>query len=359
MDRNERELFRYLCNLRTEDYDDELLKYASAEVLGELFINRMQGVAYYILKRRQQLSKVTREFRNSLEIAYENNVRKNEGYLKCLKFLNEVLDGSDYKYAMLKGAYLCWYYPEGCRTSNDIDLLVKPEDVTKIGDKLYNAGFRQGKIVNGEFIPATRKEIIEAKMTRGETVPYIIEVSLPHMKYLEVDINFSLDYKNGEGKILDEMLDRSCVVNCGDFCIRALDQYDFFIHLCSHLYKEVATMPWVEMRRDMTLYKYCDIYLLLEDMSKQDFYLLWKRAKELGVEKICSFAMLQTSKLFAINKPYIMETIQTTLERDPMFVHRVIAPSEKKIYVYEEKDLVERFFSKNRKELLREVRENV
>ena len=83
MDRNERELFRYLCNLRTEDYDDELLKYASAEVLGELFINRMQGVAYYILKRRQQLSKVTREFRNSLEIAYENNVRKNEGYFLC------------------------------------------------------------------------------------------------------------------------------------------------------------------------------------------------------------------------------------------------------------------------------------
>lgn len=102
---------------------------------------------------------------------------------------------------MLKGAYLCAHYPDGYRTSNDVDLLVLPKDVTTIGNLLARSGFRQGNIRNGEFIPATRQEIIESKMMRGETVPYIKEVDLTFMKFFKVDINFSLDYKNGNGNV--------------------------------------------------------------------------------------------------------------------------------------------------------------
>ena len=80
---------------------------------------------------------------------------------------------------MLKGAVLCKKYPKGYRTSNDIDLLVCPERVTQIGKALIKEGFRQGDIRNGTFIPASRKEIIESRMTRGETIPYIKEVNLP------------------------------------------------------------------------------------------------------------------------------------------------------------------------------------
>ena len=44
-----------------------------------------------------------------------------------------------------------------------------------------------------------------------------------------------------------------------------LDDAGFFIHLCAHLYKEATTLPWIEMHRDMTLYKYCDIHMMLEE----------------------------------------------------------------------------------------------
>ena len=96
---------------------------------------------------------------------------------------------------MLKGAVLCGKYPNGCRTSNDIDLLLLPEHITELGDVLEAAGFRQGELKSGAFVPATRREIIASRMMRGETVPYILELRLPMMQYLEVDLNFSLTTK--------------------------------------------------------------------------------------------------------------------------------------------------------------------
>lgn len=45
-------------------------------------------------------------------------------------------------------------------------------------------------------------------MNRGETVPYILEADYPFMKFLEVDINFSLDYKPTDGESVRGMLQR-------------------------------------------------------------------------------------------------------------------------------------------------------
>lgn len=256
---------------------------------------------------------------------------------------------------MLKGAYLCGYYPEGYRTSNDIDLLVLPENVTKIGNALIKAGFKQGNIRSGEFIPALRKEIIESRMTRGETVPYIKQVNLPGMKYLEVDINFSLDYKNGDKDILKEILNRSYTRNAGSIKVPTLDRSDFFIHLCSHLYKEATTLPWIEMKRDMTLYKYCDIYMLLSDMNMAQTEEIFERAKELELDKICAFTVIQASKLFELQNEKAVDIANSIVKSDMDFIHKVISPKDKKTLVYTEKDIRKRFFADDRKKLLKEV----
>lgn len=202
------------------------------------------------------------------------------------------------------------------RISNDIDLLVRPSDVTLIGEALFKAGFRQGDIRNGNFVPASRKNIIESKMLRGETVPYIIEIGLPHMKFLEVDINFSLDYKNGETDILESMLSNS--IRVGN--IMTLDKNDFFLHLCCHLYKEATTLPWVEMNRDMTLYKYADIYMLLDEMTEADIAELFARANDFELEKVCAFAILQTLALFDVKHDTAKNISKQILEDDPDFL---------------------------------------
>lgn len=356
MKQKEKELFKSLCCFQAHTFEESLLEAATPSVLGYLFFNRMQAVAYGTLKKHNLLGKVNREFRNCLKSAYMQNLEKNKSFFECVQYIEDILSSCQCKYALLKGAYLCNYYPDGFRTSNDIDLLVAPRDVTEIGNALMIAGFKQGNVRNDKFEPATRKEIIESKMLRGETVPYIKEINLPGMQFLEVDINFSLDYKPGDTSVLAEMLNNSTLEYLKDFGIHTLRSDDFFVHLCSHLYKEATALPWVEMGRDMTLYKYCDIYMLFNDGSKEQSNFLFRRAKELGMEKVCAFAVYQTSKLFEFNNTYLVGLAESVLGSDTEFIHTVVSPKEKKTYLYYEKDILERFFSDDRKALLKELK---
>ena len=356
MIQKEKELFKSLCSFKSKTFDNTLLEANTPAVLGHLFFNRMQGIAYGTLKNHGLLGRVNREFRNSLKGAYDQNIEKNKSFLWCVQHLQEVLSDCQCKYAMLKGAYLCKYYPDGYRTSNDIDLLVRPKDVTEVGNALLAAGFKQGNIRNGEFEPAKRVEIITSKMMRGETVPYIKEVNLPCMRFLEVDINFSLDYTLGDTASLEEMINNSVIEKLDNFQVRTLRRDDFFVHLCSHLYKEATTLPWIEMKRDMTLYKYCDIYMLLNDASKEEVDFLFKRAEELLMEKVCAFSVIHTSNLFNFNNIYAVEIAEKILSQDPDFIHTIISPEQRMEYVFTEKDILERFYADDRNTLLKGVK---
>lgn len=355
MTQSEKKLFKQLCGFKSQKFDENLLSAATPAVLGQLFFNRMQGVAYGVLKEHQLLNKVNREFRNSLKVGYEQNIEKNRSYFWCLKYLQESLSQCKCKYALLKGAYLCAAYPNGYRSSSDIDILVLPKDVTEIGKALQKAGFKQGNIRNGIFEAATRKEIIESKMMRGETVPYIKEVNLPAIQFLEVDINFSLDYKPNNTKLLTEMLENSAIQEINGQYVKTLRKDDFLIHLCSHLYKEATALPWIQMKRDMTLYKYCDIYMLLNEMSIEETDIIFNRAAALEMDKICAFAVIQTSKLFNFNNDFAVLKSKQILKEDPDFIHRIVSPKDKKDFIFKERNILTRFFSNDRRGLIIEV----
>lgn len=355
MNENEKKIFKELCKFKSSALDGEMLGSATPAVLGQLFLNRMQGIAYDVLRQKGLLGKVTREFRNSLFAAYEQNSVKNQSFYRCVAMLSDLLKHCGCRVAMLKGAVLCAYYPEGYRTSNDIDLLVRPEDVTTVGELLREAGFLQGNVKNGQFVPATRSAIIESKMMRGETVPYVKEVSLPYMRYLEVDINFSLDYKNGNTDVLRDFLEQCTLVEAKGVQIPSLSGEDFFLHLCAHLHKEATTLPWIEMHRDMTLYKYCDIYLLLSELSDAGAEALFSRAYALGLEKICAYTILETASLFDLDLPVVMALAKGALAGDPLFCRRVADPAGKRTLLYTTADATDRFFLPRRILDLKEI----
>lgn len=350
---NENLLFKQICNFKNDSLDDDLLKYATPKVLGMLFLNRMQAIAYGNMKEKRILESTNREFRNSLKMAYQYNIVKNESFYKCIDDLVQLLDKVGCKYAMLKGAVLCGLYPVGYRTSNDIDLLIHPKDITPISNLLKMNGFRQGSIKNDVFIPAHRREIIDSKMMRGETVPFVKEVNLPNMKYMEVDINFSLDYKNGDIEMINEMLNRTEKIEILGVWVQTLAPIDFLIHLCAHLYKEATALPWIEMKRDMTLYKFCDLYFLLYDIDDKKSDEFFRRAEELGLDKICAYAIIATYEMFEIKSEYLLMKSRKVLENDIEFMHRVYSPKEKTSYMYVEDSIFKRFFADDRKAMLR------
>lgn len=71
MKEKEKQLFKALCKFKDEFADPSLVSFATPSVLGQLFFNRMQGIAFDVLKKNGLLGKVNREFRNSLGAAYE------------------------------------------------------------------------------------------------------------------------------------------------------------------------------------------------------------------------------------------------------------------------------------------------
>ncbi len=356
MNKNEKELFLNLCSFLDPDKDKikSLIEKGAAtpELLGHLFANRMAGVAYGVLERTELLSNVDREFRNSLKGAWMLNEKLNADFLGCLNYLTTQLDACGVPYALLKGAYLCGKYPIGYRTSNDIDVLICPEDVGKVSTKLKLAGFKQGYLKNGKFVEATRQQIIESKMTRGETVPFIKEIKLTYIKYLEVDLNFSLDYKNSDTDSVRKMLERTQTVTVRNAKVRTLCPEDFFLHLCAHLYKEATTVPWIRMKRDMTFYKYSDIYMLINEMNDEAQDKLILAAQESGLEKELAYCLNSINNFFKLPDEDLMRYIKERCNDD---LNDVIAPTEKKVYRYNEKDVVKRFFAKDRMKLLSEA----
>lgn len=304
-------------------------------ILGHLLYNRVGAMAYYALKENQLLHKVNREFRNTLKAIYEYNFNKTDSFLNALSSLKPVCANFQFPYAFLKGSYLVDLYAKGLRTSNDIDILINPRNITELTAELKAAGFKQGHVQNEIFIPASRVEIISSRMNRGETVPFVKDVDLPGMKYLEIDVNFSLGFRPGvDEQVVCDFLNRTqpIILNA----ISTLDKTDFLMHLCAHLYKEATIMSWVEMGRDISLYKYCDIYLFLQRFLDEELAAeLIRRINGVGLSKECYYALYHAKTLFDIENENLDRLLSEIRPADLSFMTQVLEPQTGKVYSYE------------------------
>ena len=327
-------------------------------VLGQLQFNRVGGAAFYSLNKLNLLGKTNREFKNSLRTVYETNVIKSESFKKALDYLSNIFTDVGFQYAFLKGSHLVSLYPLGLRTSNDIDVLINFEDSSKISELLISNGFLQGNIRNGEFIKASRAEIISSQINRGETVPFIKEINLPFMRFLEIDINFSLDFKPEQDKSLVTELLKNTVpeIKTEHGFLNTLSPADFLIQLCLHLYKEATVYSWVVFVRDQALYKYLDIYLFLSTYINDTFTSdLIRKIKEYGVEKECYYALYRANELFPINDKIMVDNILQSIKPDDIsYLNKIIDPQSGKIYEYN-MNFTEWVFCGKRRDMLHEV----
>ncbi len=356
----DKRLFWELCRFLHADANNirELLLQGAAtpSLLGHLFMNRLAPLAYGVLRGTECLSQVPREFRTALCMTYEQNRKRNDSFFESLRLVRDALADVSAPYAMLKGSWLCQLYPAAYRSSHDIDLLIRPQDLTAVGTALEAAGFRQGSLQNDRFVPASRAEIISSRMMRGETVPYIKEVDLPFLSYLEVDLNFSLDYKAQSPVVLENMLAHRTLTADGPVPIFTLATADFMLHLCAHLYKEATTYPWIRMKRDMALYKYVDLYYMVSTLSPQERQAVKDRACELGLELPCWYALQSMKELLEPESAALDCILGSLHPGDPSLLHQAVDPEHHQLFCYKEQNLRTRFWCQDRAALLQEVK---
>lgn len=352
------ELTRYL------DYDPEKIGDLLSQVydfpylLGQLAYNRVAGVAYYVLGKSGLLPR-NREFRTALASLYTMNLQKHEAFQAALAQLTNCFNDVQFPYAFLKGSFLSSVmYPPGLRTSNDYDILVSQNDLTAIESLLTANGFIQGKIEKGQIIPATRSEIVTTRMNRGETVPFLKESKWPGMPFMEVDINFTLDHqaKDEADTVAAMLYDRQQISVSGDGQLYTLKPAEFLIHLCLHLFKEATVYNWVKMGRDLSLYKFLDIYSFLYTYGTTDYITtLTQKIRQYGVQKECYFAIVNTAELYPSlrNKIDIDGLLENILPENIGYLHEIRYPAEGKAYYYE-LSFTDWFFTPNRISMLKE-----
>lgn len=346
MNKNEKTLFLQLCNLHgfSPGIIKKLLQKGASTpaVLGFLFDNRMAAIAYRVLRDSRLLGYVSREFREALTNAYLLGVRRNEDYFRCLETVTAELERIQAPYALLKGAYLCARYPEGCRTAGDIDVLLREQDADSVTDQLIQAGFQPGRLRDGAVV-----------RTERETCQLLfLPTGLPFLKTLRVDFYFSPDRCGADGQTVTQMLSRAERASAGFVTVRTLDRPDFILQLCAELFAQATDFRQIRMRRDMPFYRYLDLYTLLYGAGEQqltelirlaDAYGL-KRQALYGLRSVNAFYQLPLGKVPGLEPEHLLDDLDT-----------VTASPGATRYRYIQSDPVTRFFSPDRTKLLWEI----
>ncbi len=323
------------------------------ELFGQIVLNKMVGVAY----DKIELQSLHSELRKAIAILKNNYLYKGIIYKQHLKCVANILVDFDKNYSLLKGSFLSTnIYSEGQRVSNDIDILISSENVSALQKLLFNNGFIQGHLLNSnEIRSATRKEIIDAKMNFGQTFPFVkIVENVP----LVIDINFSMDYKMpSEKNLITEILANSEYATFEDVKFKVLNPIDFIIHLSCHLYKEATTYDWVIRRKDLMLYKFCDINVFVRKYGSNEYFSnLVKQIKRYKLEKECYYTFENSSIIYPeLNDIEGFENMKVSIKpANLVFMKQVIYPREKKLFQHD-MNFTDWFFCPNRVAHLREI----
>lgn len=306
-------------------------------ILGLLCMHRCAGVAYYHIKNCGKLDEISREMRLSLASIYENNCIKNQAQNKSLTYICELLKECGFNYAILKGPKLQSIYPEGARISNDIDILINREDIPKLSKILKKNGFQQGYIRNGEFQNASRLDIINALLNRGETTPFIKPVGWYGMPFLEIDVNVSIDESSFKNELIVlDMLNKSVPgIHTEKGSLFTLDKVDFLIHLCAHLYKEATIYQWVIRKQDLLLYKFLDIYLYCKnEMKEVDWLALESKIQIYSVKDAVFYSLYCTNLIWAFDDEFAKRFIEKIDPQEIKMLNCIYDPAKKRFYEY-------------------------
>lgn len=272
------------------------------ELMGYITYNRLSGLAFNVFAKNE----IYLPSQVNYELSFMKNIQelRTNALKKEIKYIAEKLESNNIEFVFLKGSVLAnTVYSAGSRSSNDIDILISPDDVTRVGKVLKEIGYVQGNYnySTDEIERFSREDIIFRRLNWGEVGTYVKKTDLPGLKFAEVDVNISIDWlPTGKEAVIKEMISDRVLYDIGDDVkIPSLKYEDFLIYLCVHLYKEAVLLEMVNKLRDYDLYKYVDIYAFMHVFEESiDWDYLTDRIKYFSLDKECYYALCFVGKIF-------------------------------------------------------------
>lgn len=351
-------------------------------ILGFLELNKIGG--YFLNKSRESEIRLPQSVEQKLSQILRIQSERNRFMRKYIQNISDALRYEKIRYAFLKGSVLsntnfrfseksfdCMalpeetlqtyrrqsnepFYGEGERISNDIDILAEQKDISAISEVLKNMGYVQGyfDFRESKIVPLSRTEILSRRMNRGETAPFILATENASVPFIEVDVNFSLDYlPNSHEDMLHTIL-KDSLGFAGNIVggIRGLQADDFFLHLIMHQYKESVLYSMVQRNKNAELYKLLDIYLFVK-RGYIELSGLYNKVKKYGLEQPLYSVMNAVSKIFTDFRFSDYATMFRSKGED-----EVIDPPTGRRFVWE-KPFSERINFFDKEQFLREVKD--
>lgn len=198
---------------------------------------------------------------------------KNKLWYEHLKSVLSLFEKEKIDYAIIKGQVLSKtaYGREGFRDSSDIDILISPQNVSRVMRIMEKCGFRQAIYnENGEFRQITRKEKMLIANSH-QIVPYVKK--LLENQEVNIDINIDIFWGEYSGKRFDikQLLkENSSYVQIYGIDIRTLTKLYHFIEVCLHHYKEMNAVYSFKYHNPFTTQMFEDIYRLFVLLSESE-----------------------------------------------------------------------------------------
>ena len=360
MNANEKALLIELCRFvaPAKKKIERLIRLGGATptLLGNLITNGVGGIAYAVLEKTGLIYMTNSEFRESLEKTFTVNEKIITDFTGCLNYVSGLLNDCGLPYAFFGDIYLYKLYPYGCRIPRRIEVLMRKEDLGKISTRLKIAGFKTGFIENGRPRAMSFNVIAKDVAEFGERAGLYKEIRLPYMKYLEVELVFSLKNDQDGEQSTKDILSRSHISCIKNTNIRTLDISDFILYLCGAIHKSACDFESVRSGADMLLYRYTDFYVISSDMTEESAADLIKIAEENNMTASLAYCLNAAAEFFGISNG-VFNDFLNSFRRDPnqkQFFDLIKDNIKHKKYRYTESDIIKRFFARSRSGLLLE-----
>lgn len=229
-----------------------------SEVLRIASKNKVLYLLYENIVNLGFLKHIPKYFASLLEDACYCNVIRNSEKLAELNKLMTGINDSKIKAAPVKGGYLIdnLYNNRRARVTNDIDILIKRENIKQIDMIMKKMEYTSGEIdeKSDSVVPPKQTKKVLYKTKMYDLLPYAKHSTVMSKGFIIFDFSFAFDFGLDLSPV-NEMLDSVGVTNG---CNELLPEH-FFIHMCCHHYREATHTEWIKMGKDLTLMKFCDV----------------------------------------------------------------------------------------------------
>jgi hypothetical protein len=281
----------YFCEERTF----MLFQYPENELILE--VAHKHGVGLLI----GDMMQLNRKHRISNQILKEKNLKRYQENFIHFNPVSSELEKYNIDYVITKGIYVSKmaYINESYRHSEDLDVIIKREDYSKVKEILNNHGYVQG-IYNSETKKVEKfsrnQELFYLSFTQ-QSAPFLKETGNELIPVVNLDLNFHIFWNENDAVDISKLINNSQVFNYKGYKVKTFQDEYMLLHICLHAYFDMNSVYILYKSYSYRLKYFVDVYGFIKRAN-----ISWKRFKAIcmdyKVEKYIMYILYYTAIVF-------------------------------------------------------------